>query len=116
MTAGQSPRTHAYPTAQVEVPATATDPVSRNGVRAACQVAPPLRVKNRPGSYAHPCCADTNARPACAPGWCWPLAIRLAVQLTPPSAVRSIHDRSVVLVPAYPEIAAKPMPRPGKAM
>jgi hypothetical protein len=54
--------------------------------------------------------------PSCAPGWCGPMAGRLATQCLPPSVVRSIHDRTVVLWPAYPEIAAMPVSRPGNAM
>jgi hypothetical protein len=54
--------------------------------------------------------------PACAPGWRWPLDGRLSAQCRPPSAVRSVHDRSIVLWPAYPEIAVIPVPRSGNAM
>src|SRR6266542_1717856 len=54
--------------------------------------------------------------PACAPGWCWPMAGWLATQCLPPSAVRSIHDRTVVLSPAKPAIAAMPVLRSANAM
>src|SRR5215468_1124418 len=40
----------------------------------------------------------------------------LAAQCLPPSVVRSIHDRSVVLWPAYPKIAVMPVSRLGNAM
>src|SRR6266571_7214024 len=116
MVAGQSPRVQAYPATHVEAPATATGPVSGNGVRSARHVTPPSRLKNRPGPYAHPCCADTNAMPPCAPGWRRPMADRLAAQCLPPSVVRSIHDRTVVLSPAYPAIAAMPVSRSGNAI
>src|SRR5262252_8694102 len=116
MVAGQPPRMQAYAATHVEVPATATGPVTGNGVRSARQITPPSRVKNRPGRYAQPCCADTNAMPACASGWYWPMAGRLAAQCRPPSVVRSIHDRSVVLWSAYPKIAVMPVSRLGNAM
>jgi len=44
------------------------------------------------------------------------MAGRLATQCLPPPAVRSIHDRTVVLSPAKPAIAAMPVSRSANAM